>query len=334
MRKTSLILKHFQKASLLTVKNQDYAKTVSGLFHWLTENDQVQSDQTTRFFPSKKATAKIISHEEAILAGIEEINFLLENYTQLSFKSLVKDGQKIKRGQTLAEITGSIHELLAYERTILNIFQRMSGIATETDYLIYLLKSPKLPKSLITPHLAATRKTPWGLLDKKAVAVGGGLTHRLSLADGILIKDNHLAYIKNVYGLKTAAQATAKALELASKNLEGLQQQSFEVKEFRNTPDDLIEIEVKDKASAYTAIEAFQKLKAKSYLAILFDNFSPSHLSSLLSHLSDLSSIIFEASGGITKDNILSYAQTGVDILSLGSLTHSCCASNFSLEIS
>ena len=328
MDNMSLILKFFQKAHLLTVANPAYCQTISTLFKWMIDNDQIHRDITTQFLNLKSATvAKIISHEDAIAAGIEEIQYLLKEFAHLSFKTYVKDGEKIKKNQTIAEIKGQASEILGFERTILNILQRMSGIATETNKLVNSINKQQITDNK-TPYIAATRKTPWMSVDKKAVAVGGGLTHRLSLSDGILIKDNHLANISVKEAVKTV---------------------------FNKVKGELIEIEVKNEKEAISALTTYQKLitynsparNASSiadaggqpitynHLAIMFDNFHPENAARTIEKLKqqfDLSQIIFEASGGINKENIKNWAKTGVNLISIGNLTHSPSAINLSLE--
>jgi len=349
MSKYSLIQKYFQKANQLTISNKKYCDVITSLFKWMTANDKVKADITSGLLTLRaNNTARIVSHQQAVIAGVEEISFLASTFTNLSFKPLVKDGEKVKNGQTIAAISGKSYEILAYERTILNILQRMSGIATETNFLSKSLKTtPGVCRRRITtpgvnkpefphPFIAATRKTPWMTVDKKAVAVAGGLTHRLDLADGILIKDNHLAALKKYYHLKTNEQAIKKALEIITPARWPVSRDSWQVEESKP----LIEIEVESESQADLVIKTFQQLPTLNhshYLAILLDNFSPSQAKSLLNNLRnlyDLSGIIFEASGGINERNILEFAQTGVDIISLGSLTHSTKATNFSLEIS
>lgn len=318
MNKSFLILKYFQKADRLTTKNPEYCRLLTSLFKWMVQNDKVKSDLTSQLLNIQSHHhARIIARQEAILTGTDEISFLLKNCTRLSFTPFAKDGERIKNGQIVAEITGESREILAYERTVLNILQRLSGIATETNRLIHAINpqpetfNPKL-------YLAATRKTPWMALDKKAVAVGGGLTHRLSLADGILIKDNHLSLLKKDYKLKTK-EAVPKALEMLLTKTRG----------------ELIEIEVETEKEAGTVLEVFQKFNTDNHLAIMFDNFSPFTFSSILTNLSDLydlSSIILEASGGITKDNIHQWIMVGVDLISIGALTHSPHTVNLRLE--
>ncbi len=324
MNKTSLILKYFQKSDQLVVGNKEYQKTLSSFFQWLTENDKITDDKTTKYFPDLPSKAKIITKQEGILSGIEEIEFLLEKYTPLNFKSLMKDGSQFKSGAEVAEITGKSHKILSYERTILNILQRMSGISTETYRLINLINTSHVANSsdrghllqVKPPFIAATRKTPWMSLDKKAVAVGGGLTHRLNLSDGILIKDNHLT--------STSIKTSIKLL----------------MNKYQN---ELIEIEVENEKEAHNAIKIFQNLTTHNHLTILLDNFTPANAKKLLrdlprrkaglNNLYDLSEIIIEASGGIENSNILEWAQTGVDIISLGELTHSPQALNLSMEV-
>lgn len=342
MNKKSLILKYFQKAQLLTVANPAYCQTISTLFKWMIDNDQIHRDITTQFLNLKSTTtAKIINHEDAIAAGIEEIQYLLKEFAHLSFKTYVKDGEKIKKNQTIAEIKGQASEILGFERTILNILQRMSGIATETNRLINLINVGDAKEGILngaSPALrppraadfeakfgklsrqdplliAATRKTPLMALDKKAVAVGGGLTHRLDLSDGIIVKDNHLSLLNH-------DQAVKKALEAI----------------IPQTSNNLIEVEVESLDQAIQAVEAFQMLnKNNDYLAIMLDNFSPAAATKTREELKqqfDLSQIIFEASGGINKENIKQWAKTGVNLISIGFLTHSPQAVNLSLELS
>lgn len=314
MNKTPLILKFFQKTDQLTVENTGYKKTISSFFQWLIDNDKVNNDKTTKFFHNLPAKAKIIAKQEGIVAGLEEVNFLLKKHTNLNFKPLLKDGNKFTNGTEIAQIKGKFHEILGYERTILNILQRMSGIATETNKLINLINQRPACAGRPTtndqrPLIAATRKTPWMSLDKKAVAVGEGLTHRLNLSDEILIKDNHLNHI---------------SIENALKILDDKYQ------------NELIEIEITDNHQAQQVIKTFIGLRSNNTLAILMDNFTPLLAKQTLDNLRkefDLSEIIFEASGGINKNNLSEWAKTGVDIISLGALTHSTHASNLSLEL-
>jgi len=182
----NIIKTYFDKSRFLTVKNKAYTQTCEDLFDFQIKNDLVENDITSKIISGEyqKAKAQIISQQNGIVAGIEEVVYLINRKTNLKVKQITKDGTKIIDKDLLLEITCNPLEILKFERTILNILQRMSGIATMTNRLI-------TNHCLITP-LATTRKTLWGLMDKKAVSVGGGLTHRLSLSDEILIKDNHI----------------------------------------------------------------------------------------------------------------------------------------------
>ncbi len=308
MNKSNLILKYFQKANRLTEKDKDYAQSLTQLFKWLTSNDKIHNDRSSKYLPNIPCTATIISKDNGIIAGLQDLEYLLKTFTTLTFTSQLTDGKKIIKGDIIARISGKSHEILSYERTILNILQRMSGIATETSRLVKSINRQQTTDNKKI-YITATRKTPWMTLDKKAVTVGGGLTHRLSLSDGILIKDNHL--------VNNSIEMTLMTI-------------------LKNYRKELIEIEVINPQQAHKVITTFQKHNNDNYLAILLDNFSPVQAKLLLNNLNrkyNLSQIIFEASGGITEKNIREWIQTGVDIISLGSLTHSAHAANLSLEI-
>jgi nicotinate-nucleotide pyrophosphorylase (carboxylating) len=156
-------------------------------------------------------------------------------------------------------------------------------------------------------------------LDKKAVSVGGGLSHRLNLSDGFLIKDNHLRSIKTKYHLKDKTEAINKFIMINS---------PF-------NPDVMIEVEVEEEKEALTLLSTKQKIKSPFNLTVMFDNFTPENAKKTIEKLKkkfDLSNIIIEGSGGINEKNLLNWASTGVDFISIGSLTHSTRALNLSLE--
>ncbi len=327
MNKQSLILKYFDKSSLLTIHNTKYRQQLSSLFQWLIRADGVKNDITTKSLKiNKEITAKIICRDNhAVLSGMEELQFLLSEFTKLDFTPLKKDKGILSKNEVVARLKGNASTILSYERTILNILQRMSGISTNTYHVIKLINNTHSSDSMnkcyssLTPYIAATRKTPWMWLDKKAVAAGGGLTHRLNLSDGILIKDNHLSIIgKAIKTPRRCATCPPKPWRR--------RKYSPEVEESEG----LIEVEVETYNQAVEAIKTFRPN------AIMLDNFTPDQAKTTINNLKkefDLSSIMIEASGGIDENNILEWSKTGVDILSLGSLTHSAKASNFSLEI-
>ncbi len=337
MDKKALINKYFQKAHLLHVRNSFYTDTLSSLFQWLVANDSTCEDKTTNYLKIKSVSkACIISRQELLLSGLEEIAFLLTKHTHLKIKTLYKDGQLVRSGNVIAEIEGNTKEILALERTILNLLQRMSGIATATRHLINFIKQSstkamenKQPTTYNTqltthnplPYIAATRKTPWMSLDKKAVAVGGGLTHRLSLSDGIIIKDNHISSIRNIYRLQDDTKIMSTIIDQI----------------LPYTTGQLTEIEVETENQAFAVFKKLSNISSEDhFFAIIIDNFSPINAKKMIRKLREdfnLSKIIIEASGGINDKNIKKWMDTGVDIISIGSLTHSTQAANLSLEL-
>jgi nicotinate-nucleotide pyrophosphorylase (carboxylating) len=261
-----------------------------------------QGDVTTALIvPAESiAEAEVIAKESGVVAGIEEGKILLETLG-LKVQTFVKDGEKIKDNQVLMRISGDTKTILSAERTFINILSRMSGIATVTRKL-----TEKIKKAKLKTRVACTRKTAPGLLyfDKKAVLIGGGDTHRLHLDDMILIKDNHIIVAGSV------AKAVKKVREEAS----------FSKK---------IELEVTRVKDALVAAKAGVDV-------IMLDNFSPKQIESairLLKKAGFFGKILLEASGGITAQNILAFASTGIDIVSLGELTDSIKALDISLEV-
>jgi nicotinate-nucleotide pyrophosphorylase (carboxylating) len=243
--------------------------------------------------------ASVIAREDGIVAGIEEVTILAQTLGT-EVKANVTDGEKIENRQVLLEISGNARTILTFERTLLNLLSRMSGIATKTTIL-----NEKFKNAGVKTKIAATRKSTPGLLffDKKAVAIGGGDPHRLHLDDMVLIKDNHLAIVGNV----------EEAVKKAKANT------SFTKK---------IEIEVTSVADALKAAEGGADI-------IMLDNFSPQNAKVAVDALREakFENVLIEASGGITEDKILEYATAGVDVVSIGALTHSVKALDISLEI-
>lgn len=333
MNRNDLINKLFQKEEFLSLKNPHYKKITDALFDWMIECDQIGKDQTSKLLKNEKTSANIICKQDMIIAGMEEVGYFLKRYANISFSKKANDGDPVKKGQLIGVIMGDNKTIFAVERTILNILQRMSGIATQTRFFADKLKPVRV---------AATRKTPWMLIDKKAVAVGGGLTHRLDLADGILIKDNHLESIAADFKLKTEAEAVSKALSLV-------------LGELNKTT---IEIEVNTEAGANAAIETFVNFKLpviarspeateaipskskksisepdNNYLIIMFDNWSPKTVKGFLDKNKKPDSILFEASGNINGNNLDEWAGSEADVVSSGALTHSTRAADISLEV-
>jgi nicotinate-nucleotide pyrophosphorylase (carboxylating) len=264
--------------------------------------DVGQGDITTSLtIPANTiARASVVANQLGIVAGIEEAKIFLQSLG-LEVEASVNDGKKVRPGEVLLGISGDAHMLLTAERTLLNLLSRMSGIATATRDLI-----EKLQKAKLKTKVACTRKTAPGLLyfDKKAVMIGGGDTHRLHLDDMILIKDNHIALVGSV------EKAVEKAREHAS----------FSKK---------IEVEVTKTEQVLSAVKAGADI-------LMLDNFSPKQIDKatmLLKREKYYGKVMVEASGGITPENVMRFASTGVDIVSVGEITQSPKALDMSLEI-
>ena len=268
----------------------------------LLYEDIGQGDITSHAIVPKKTNveAVIIAKEEALVAGIEEFS-ILANFFDLKFKTNVSDGSKVVKNQIILSIFGDALIILALERTILNLMSRMSGIATITNKLVTKLQNLK-----INTRIAATRKTVPGLnyFDKKAVLIGGGDSHRMNLADLVLIKDNHIA----------VAGSIQKAIDRVKKK------SSFSKK---------IEVEVTNFNEMLFAAKAGVDI-------IMLDNFTPAKIRKALLLLTKegyREKVIIEASGGITQENYLDYASTKVDIISMGALTHNVKSIDLTLKI-
>lgn len=268
----------------------------------LLAEDVGQGDVTSAVVvPSNLAVeATVLAKEAGTAAGIEETEILAKSLG-LNVETKVTDGDEIGKGKILLKLSGDAQTILSAERTILNLLSRMSGIATATRKL-----TEKLRKARSPAKIAATRKTALGLsyFDKKAVLIGGGDPHRLRLDDMILIKDNHVAIVGSV------ENAVRKAKQVAS----------FSKK---------IEVEVTSIADALKAAKAGADI-------VMLDNFSPKLVRETVKELKKagfFGKILLEISGGITEQNLLEYASTPVDIISIGALTHSVKALDVSLEI-
>jgi nicotinate-nucleotide pyrophosphorylase (carboxylating) len=245
-----------------------------------------------------KGSAHLIVKENGILAGIDVAKRIYEIYDpNLLFEVLKFDGDSVKKGDIAFRVAGSSQSILSTERLVLNCLQRMSGIATLTAKI---RKEIEGSNSIILD----TRKTTPGIrfLEKWAVKIGGGQNHRFGLYDMIMLKDNHIDYAG---GITAAIQRTKAFLISAKKNLK-------------------IEIEVRNTK------ELEEVLRVGGVDRIMLDNFSPENLKAALKIIP--SSYETEASGGITLENIRTYADTNVDFISVGALTHSVKSLDLSLK--
>ena len=245
-------------------------------------------------------TAKLIVKQEGIIAGVELAERIFKTYdSSLEITTYSQDGQKVKVGDVAFVISGKSRSILSTERLVLNFMQRMSGIATKTNRIVDLIEGTDT-------KLLDTRKTTPGIryMEKWAVRIGGAYNHRFALYDMIMLKDNHIDY----------AGGVSKAITRAN---DYLAETGKELK---------IEIEVRNRE------ELDEVLSVGQVDRIMLDNFTPQEITDVLSQIPD--SIETEASGGINEDTIRSYAETGVDFISVGALTHSFESLDMSLKAS
>ena len=250
--------------------------------------------------PDAKATGTVICKERAVIAGLSESIMLLK-LLGCEGKPKVRDGQEVLAGTLILEASGSGSALLKVERVLLNLLSHMSGVATATAELVKIAK-----KEGSSTRIACTRKTLPGLrhFEKRAVELGGGDTHRLRLDDAVLIKENHLELAGSI--TETVKRAKAKV--------------SFTRK---------IEVEATSPEQAVEAGLAGADI-------VLLDNMMPQEVKRsvrLLEAKKLRDRILVEVSGGITRENLASYVQTSVDVISVGSITNSAKAIDMSLEL-
>ena len=250
--------------------------------------------------PAAKATGQVVCKEGAIIAGLSESITLLK-LLDCEGKSKVRDGQEVPAGTIILEVNGFGSALLKVERVLLNLLSHMSGVATATAELVNIAK-----KNGSSTRIACTRKTLPGLryFEKRAVELGGGDTHRLRLDDAVLIKDNHLELAGSI--TESVRKAKAKV--------------SFTKK---------IEVEATSPGQAVEAGLAGADI-------VLLDNMTPQAVKKSIGLLETKklrNHILVEASGGITRENLAIYVETGVDVISVGSITHSAKAIDMSLEL-
>lgn len=258
-------------------------------------------DVTTDLIVPKNLTGKgeIIVKESGVLAGLSVASLVFENVDNtISFNPLCDDGCIIESTMTVAVVEGPLASILKAERTALNFLQRMSGIATLTRKFVEAVHGTRA-------KITDTRKTAPGLriIDKLAVQLGGGVNHRFGLDDMILIKDNHIA----------AAGSVTSALQHC---LASLKQKSYKLK---------IEVETKN------LNEVKEVLKFPEVDRIMLDNFSLDEMRKAVQFINHQKEV--EASGGVSLINVREIAQTGVDFISIGALTHSAKALDISLEV-
>ena len=265
------------------------------------EEDLGPGDVTTDALipPDIRGLGSIVAKTTGVIAGVEvALEVFRQANPDVETRTLIADGSEVSPGVVVAEVEGSIAGILKGERVALNFLQRLSGIATATSMYVKAAQGTKA-------RIVDTRKTVPGIrqLEKYAVRMGGGHNHRYNLADGILIKDNHIAALR--------AQGLG-LIEIVSRARE-------------NSPHTLrVEIEVESIDEAKEALEAGADV-------ILLDNMSPEEMRQVVTLTEGRR--LLEASGGINLETVRAVAETGVDLISVGALTHSVMAMDISLDL-
>ena len=285
------------------------SRRVTAILENALQEDRATRDATTYacIDPNQRASATILAKQDCVLSGVGCIWRILDvfamldgavtSHPEVTSHTEIFDGVRLHKGQSIAVIVHNARVVLSCERVVLNIMQRMSGIATLTRRYVDAIAGTGTV-------ILDTRKTAPGLrvLDKYAVTCGGGHNHRLDLSDGVLIKNNHIAL----------AGGAVAALERALHNRRGSQ---------------VIEVEVR-------SLEELDAVLERGAEAVLLDNMPPEQVRQAVERVRQLGRHLpLEASGGITLENVRTYAETGVDFVSVGALTHSVQAVDLSMRI-
>ncbi|MCD6498119.1 MAG: carboxylating nicotinate-nucleotide diphosphorylase [Deltaproteobacteria bacterium] len=272
---------------------------VEQLVNLALSEDVGRGDATARsvLFEPVMAKAQILAKEHLVVCGHDLAAFAMFRVDpSIKFEALVSEGSEVEPGTAIAQISGQGRALLAGERTVLNFLMHLSGIATLTRKYVKIVAATGTKAKIVD-----TRKTTpgWRLLEKYAVACGGGANHRMDLASGILIKENHIAMCDST------GEAVERARKLAPHSLR-------------------IEVEVRSIEEMEEAIEAGTDV-------VLLDNMTPETMAKAVAQAAGR--VLIEASGGINLETVADVARTGVDLISVGRLTHSAPAVDLSLQV-
>jgi nicotinate-nucleotide pyrophosphorylase (carboxylating) len=309
----------------LTIENPAYVRVLRGIMETLLETDLAPRDITVTALGIREraASANVVAREPGVAAGLEEYAYIMRKHgLKVTLKK--EDGDVFETGEILLRAEGGQNKLLSLERVGLNLLQRMCGIATATSRL-----QERARHRCSATRILGTRKTPWGLLDKRAIHLGGGGTHRLGLGDGIVIKNNHLALLA-----RREEQAVPLAVEKA---WAGRRNAAF------------IEVEVRSEEAALAAGRVFKRLQAEEAASpfkrrkvqecpclVMLDNLMPEDVRSIIVNMRKQKvwdAALVEASGGISESNMELYADAEVDAISIGALTHSARALDLSQKM-
>ena len=271
---------------------------LSSMDRWVTAILADDDIDNPMFGSSETIDATIIAKGDGIVAGTAMVDHLIQIWApsiQVNWRA--SDGKKVSNGEEIANLTGCRETILLIERSILNILGHLSGIATET----------KKWASKAAKQIACTRKTTWGLLDKWAVHLGGGLTHRLTRNDALMIKENDLA------SMGDSDDGNEKKIAELIQSLDPSQLESF------------IEIEVRNEKEAVTAAAMWQQSHQgiDGKLVVMLDNFGPERCKEMVAQLEDMglrNAVLLEASGNITFETLDEWFECGVDVISTSAI--------------
>jgi len=294
----------YQHGEELSVNSKRYQRTLQTYIDSFLEQDTEDvGDITYRsLFNGEQGKSIIEMKQPGIIAGVEETKYIMELF-KIGYQNGTLDGEEVKEGQAVLRKEGKLEDILTTERLGLNILQRMSGIATRTRELADIA-------GRYGCQIAATRKTDLGLIDKKAAYIGGALTHRLGLYDAVMIKDTHIDQLARQNDHSTQDAITEAVQKCYEQNPEAR----------------FIEVEVRDKEQALLAAKTYHKLAKRpgQEFIIMLDNFSPEEITETIKELKEkhlYNTALLEASGGINEKNLENYARTGIDVVSMGTLT-------------
>ncbi|QQR83796.1 hypothetical protein IPJ72_01130 [Candidatus Peregrinibacteria bacterium] len=314
------MLNHLMNASAeLTLENPFYVKALEAFVWGAFELDRLSGDATSEALgPVGESKAQIIAKESGQFAGLLELTWFLSRLKQEGLKidmvATIAEGELFEKGRVLFEFSGASAHLLLVERTILNLLQRLCGIATKTHLL-----QARLPNSI---QLLATRKTLWGPLDKRAVALGGGGTHRLHLGDAILVKENHIS----------SAISSAAVLQCCNQSRQHSLRCILSVVFSRSDQVRFVEVELETLEQVQQFVDyAKGQSDLPANLVVMLDNFTLDQIRSAVPLLKTVD-VTIEVSGGVNEGNLTDYAIDGVDCISAGMLTNRAHAVDLSMQ--
>ena len=294
----STALPHDRGHLLWTAEDGVSRMLLSSMDRWVSAILADDDIDSPFFGSSESIDATILAKGDGIIAGTAMVDHLIQIWApsvQINWRA--SDGKKVSNGEEIANLTGCRETVLLIERSVLNILGHLSGIATET----------KKWASKAAKQIACTRKTTWGLLDKWAVHLGGGLTHRLTRKDALMIKENDLA------SMGSFGDSNDKKIAALITSLDLTQLQSF------------IEIEVRTEKEAITAAAIWQQTheNVETKPVIMLDNFGPERCKDMVIQLEDMglrNTVFLEASGNITFDTLDEWFECGVDVISTSAI--------------